>query len=148
MAEENNSKNKENKAVSSGKPAQEQAYLAAIRIRGQHDIRPEIEKGLINLNLLQKNSCSVHKDTPKMRGMLKKVKDYIAWGEIDKETLQSLIAKRGRKSSKDPKKTKKYFLLDSPKGGYAKNGIKKGFSLGGALGYRGSKVNDLLKKMI
>lgn len=142
------SKNAQNAKTKTENSSGNDKFIAAVRIRGQHDLRPEIEKGLRNLNLYQRNSCSVHKDNSKMRGMLNKVKDYVAWGEIDKETLKLLLEKRGKPSSKDSKKTKKYFRLDSPKGGFEKNGVKSGFKANGALGYRGSNINQLLRKMI
>ena len=39
------------------------------------------------------------------------------------------------------------FRLKPPVHGFEKNGIKKQFSLGGALGYRGDAMNDLLRRM-
>lgn len=53
-----------------------------------------------------------------------------------------------RNRQKDPKKIKNYFRLNSPRKGFERKGIKKPFSIGGALGYRGSKINDLIKRMI
>lgn len=129
-------------------PVKKETFLAVIRVRGQHDIRPETDTGLKNLNLISKNACSVHKDTPSIRGMLQKVKDYVAWGEIDDATLKLLVEKRGQVSPKDAKKTKKFFRLHPPRGGFERQGIKVGFNAGGALGYRGAKINDLIKKMV
>jgi large subunit ribosomal protein L30 len=48
---------------------------------------------------------------------------------------------------KDLEGAKPVFRLSPPnKGGY--EGIKRHFSVGGALGYRGEKINDLLRRMI
>jgi large subunit ribosomal protein L30 len=48
---------------------------------------------------------------------------------------------------KDLDGTKPIFRLSPPnKGGY--EGIKRSFNNGGALGYRGKEINDLLKRMI
>ena len=43
---------------------------------------------------------------------------------------------------------KPIFRLRPPKKGYEREGIKKPFSVGGALGYRKDKINELLEKMI
>ena len=83
-----------------------------------------------------------------MRGMLKKVKDYVAWGEVSEALVQELVAKRGEPSPDDPKKTKKYFRLHPPRGGFERGGIKRGFKVGGVLGYRGDKIELLIRKML
>jgi len=49
---------------------------------------------------------------------------------------------------KDVPGMKPFFRLKPPKGGFERGGIKKPFSLGGALGYRKEKINDLIKRMI
>jgi large subunit ribosomal protein L30 len=43
---------------------------------------------------------------------------------------------------------KPVFRLKAPSKGYERKGVKKTFKEGGALGYRGSEINKLLKKMI
>jgi len=43
---------------------------------------------------------------------------------------------------------KKTFRLNPPKKGFERFGIKKPYSTGGALGYRGEKINGLLERMI
>ena len=43
---------------------------------------------------------------------------------------------------------KPVFRLHPPRKGYDKAGIKKPFSVGGSLGYRGDKINTLLEKMM
>lgn len=43
---------------------------------------------------------------------------------------------------------KMVFRLRPPKKGYDRGGIKHPYSLGGALGYRGEKINELLDRMI
>jgi len=54
----------------------------------------------------------------------------------------------GKNSIKDVPGLKSFFRLNPPKGGFGNQGTKKPFSIGGALGYRGAKINDLLKRMI
>jgi large subunit ribosomal protein L30 len=43
---------------------------------------------------------------------------------------------------------KVFFRLGMPRKGFERKGIKYPFSLGGVLGYRKDKINDLLKRMI
>ena len=46
------------------------------------------------------------------------------------------------------KKIKKYFRLNAPRKGFGRKGIKHTFKEGGALGYRGQAINDLIKRMV
>lgn len=143
----------------------EQKKLAAIRIRGFSGVNQTVESTLSMLRLYRKNYCIVVPNSPIYAGMLKKAKDYITWGEVDDEIFDTLIAKRGEEfngreadaSGKikyndfivvNNKKIKKYFRLNSPRKGYGKKGIKHTFKEGGALGYRGNSINDLIKRMI
>ena len=98
-------------------------------------------------------------------GMINKVKDYVTWGEVGEETYKTLLDERkeafkgrssdskgkinyGKFSEIDGKKIKKFFRLNSPRKGYGREGIKYAFNIGGALGYRGDKINDLITRMI
>ena len=53
-----------------------------------------------------------------------------------------------KKDFKDVPGLKNFFKLCPPKGGFEKNGTKKAYSLGGALGYRKEKINELIVKML
>ena len=94
-----------------------------------------------------------------------KAKDYITWGEIDNDTFKLLLDKRGEEFKQrtsdtnnkikyedfitiNSKKLKKYFRLNSPKKGFERKGIKQTFQNGGALGYRGAAINELIKRML
>ncbi len=120
--------------------------LAVILIRGLVRIQTTVKDTLKMLNIERKHVCVVIEDTPSARGMINKCKDYVTWGEIDSATEKILTEKRGVKG-KDGK-LKKYFRLSPPRGGFERKGIKKDFTVSGALGYRGNKINDLIKKMI
>ena len=150
---------KEEPKTSSGK------QLAAIRLRGLNSINSRIEYTLQLLRLYKNNYCCVLQNNEIHSGMLRKVKDYITWGEIDDETFNLLVDKRGEEfkgretDSKgkikynefmiiNNKKIKKYFRLNAPRKGFGRKGIKHPFSNGGALGYRGESINELLKRMI
>ncbi|HDZ35651.1 MAG TPA: 50S ribosomal protein L30, partial [Thermococcus sp.] len=130
------------------------------------------------LRLHRINHLVLVDDNPSYRGMVQKVKDYITWGEIDAETLARLIRKRGRLIGNRPitdeyvqeklgmtieefaKKVvdgemrltdlpniKPVFRLHPPRGGL-KGSKKRSFKEGGALGYRGEKINDLIERML
>ncbi len=43
---------------------------------------------------------------------------------------------------------KHFFKLSPPRHGFERKGIKAQFSMGGALGYRKDKINDLIQRMI
>lgn len=120
--------------------------IAIILIRGLVNIRSDIKDTLKMLGLQRKFACTVRPKNPEVLGMVKKVKDYVTWGDIDEETYNALIEKRGQKDSDG--NTKKFFRLEPPKGGFEKNGTKRSFSEKGALGNRGEKVNELIKRMI
>ncbi len=53
-----------------------------------------------------------------------------------------------KRSLKDIPGLKQFFKLIPPEKGFEKKGIKFQFSLGGALGYRKEKINELLVRMI
>jgi large subunit ribosomal protein L30 len=120
--------------------------LALILIRGRVGIRFDIKDTLNSLNLLRKHACVIIDDNKVTRGMVVKCKDYITYGEIESETIEELTKTRGKKTSEG--KTKKFFSLAPPKGGFERKGIKVPFKKGGALGYRGKKISDLIKKML
>jgi len=132
--------------------------IAIIRVRGKNKIKTPIKYTLDLLRLKNKNQCVILLDkSDSIMGMIKTAKDYITYGEIDDQTLNLLAEKRGKEAKADSKikpleiNGKKYipiFALNPPKQGYGRKGIKVAFKVGGALGYRANKINDLIKKMI
>ena len=139
--------------------------IAIIRVRGLTGIRHDIDNTLKKLRLYKKNYCVVIQKTSAYVGMVKKIKDYVTWGDIDEGTYKILMDKRseeykGKVSDRkekikynkfidvNGKKIKKIFRLNSPKKGYGRKGVKVSFNQGGALDYRGNKINDLIKRMI
>jgi large subunit ribosomal protein L30 len=133
-------KPKEAKPVKPSVPEKQETngLLAVVLVRGMIRVRQPIKDTLAMLNLKTKNSVSLIPNTPTMFGMIKKVKDYVTWGSIDLETL-TILKKRGEH---------KNYRLNPPRKGYGRKGIKKSFHIGGALGNRGEKINDLLQRMI
>jgi large subunit ribosomal protein L30 len=149
--------------------------FAVIRIRGK--ARKEIEDTLKMLRLKSLNNCVILPEKPDFKGMLQKAKDFITWGEIEKEVLVELLKKRLRtKGDKrvDEKTLKQLTNFESFEEfasalleGKVKikdfEGLKPVFRLTppskgfksikehwpkGDLGYRGKEINELIKRMI
>lgn len=122
-------------------------YIAVILVRGLVGVSREIGDTLHHLRLRKKHACAVFERSPQVLGMLQKAKDFVTWGYIDDDTYALLKEKRGRK---DPKTGElyTYFLLQPPKGGFEKKGIKNTYGHGGVLGFRDEKINDLIKRMV
>ena len=70
--------------------------IAVVQVRGAINMTRKVKDTLKFLKLIRKNSCVIVELTDSVKGMLLKVKDYVTWGEIDKETAKELLAKRGR----------------------------------------------------
>ncbi len=124
--------------------------VAIIRVRGIIGIRKDIKDTLDMLRLYKKNYCVVLNNTPSINGMVKKVKDYVTYGDISEETSKLLIEKRGKTAhDREGKEVlKPFFRLNPPRKGFGRKGIKLPFAVGGALGNREDKINDLIKRMI
>ena len=134
--------------------------IAAIRLRGMHDVNPDTRETLKSLRLLRCNYCVVLHDTPSTRGMLQRAKDRITWGSIDDATYALLVSKRGEPYSGrtegyherkfievQGKRIKPFFRLNPPTGGFERKGIKTPKSIGGALGAR-KDINELIRRMV
>ena len=151
---------------------------AVIRVRGQPDVNYDIENTMRLLGITKVNHCVVVPENDVMKGMLQKAKDYITWGEVSEEALTQMISVRGRLAGdkmitdeylaektefqtvadlakaiindgyrmKDVEGAKIVFRLHPPVKGY--EGNKVPFRSGGALGYRGEKINDLIVRML
>lgn len=142
-----------------------QEKIAVIRVRGSVNLNHQVKHTLELLRLYRKNYCVVLDNTPITKGMINKVKDHVTWGAVSAETLKTLLEKRsepykGRETDSrgrikykkfntfNNKKIKPYFRLNPPKKGFGRKGIKQPFSVGGALGNRKEKINDLIARMI
>lgn len=136
--------------------------ICIIRIHGKVKIKKDIEETLHRLKLRRKYSCVVFNITKENMGMIKKVRNFVAFGDISRETLEKLIEKRGQfldKKKIDVKKAaeeimagkkpeeagiKPFFRLHPPRGGIkSKVHFPKGI-----LGNNGEKINDLVKRML
>jgi large subunit ribosomal protein L30 len=150
---------------------------AIVQVRGTVKTRREIKDTLKMLRLHHINHCVLVPDSPAYLGMIRKVKDYVAYGEVDEETLAQILQTRGRLTG-NMRLTDEYIkehtafadisefacgLAD----GSAKmtdvpglkpvirlhpprkgfRSIKRTYQQGGALGYYGAEINSLLYKM-
>ena len=152
--------------------------LAVVRIRGTVNVPRPVRETLALLGLHRNCHATLVDDRPAYLGMLRKAAVWITWGEIDYETLLELLRRRGRLRGNKPLTdeyaqklgfkdladlakaiyelrvdfrrlpgVKPVFRLHPPSGGY-KGKIKRSYKEGGAWGYRGSAINDLLKRMM
>ncbi len=106
--------------------------LAAIRLKGTLKVRDDIRDTMQILGMKKKLSMSILPNNPTTAGMLRKSQDFIAWGELSQELGEQFKGKR-------------VVSLKPPKGGF--RSLKQMYPKGD-LGYRGEKINELIKRMI
>ena len=138
--------------------------FAVVRIRGSVNVEKGVGDTLTMLNLKSPNHCVAIPETKQYLGMLRKTKDRITWGKIDKKTLSKLLEKRG-KIPKEKLKEMKMKNFDDLSEALMKNKLKlklmfrlnppiHGFKSTrlpypkGDLGSRGEKINELLERMV
>jgi large subunit ribosomal protein L30 len=69
---------------------------AVVRMRGTVNVNRKIKDTLSMLRLHRRYHCVVVPVTDSYRGMLQVVKDYVAFGEVNADTLATILRKRGR----------------------------------------------------
>ncbi|MDH7606841.1 MAG: 50S ribosomal protein L30 [Candidatus Bathyarchaeota archaeon] len=161
----------------SGK-SEERKCIAVVRVRGTISAPLQVRETLRMLNLKRNNHAILIDNRPSFLGMLKTAQNFVTWGEVSKETIITMLKERGRlagnKKLTDEYAQKigyksveeladaifnckieywnlpeiqPYFKLHPPSKGF-KGKIKKSYSAGGELGYRGEQINALLERMI
>ena len=149
---------------------------AVVRVRGSINVKPKIKETMKLMRLNRVNHCVIVPENETYDGMLKIIKDYVTWGEVDIETTELMLESSGKTSGnaiftkkelkdssfktmkalaknlsegkvvmRDVPKLKPLFRLHPPRKGY--EGVKRSFKEGGALGYRGEKINQLIRRM-
>jgi len=138
--------------------------IVAVRISGMVNINGDVQETLYRLRLRRKYAAVLLEDTPLNNKLLHSVRNKIAYGKIDKDTLIELIEKRGKpiKSTDkvDAEKIishlgkkklsdiglKPFFRLHPPRGGIES---KKHAGVGkGVLGDNKEKINALVRRML
>lgn len=143
--------------------------IIALRIRGKVGVSRNVEQTLYMLRLRKKMAAVILDDSKEIKGMIQKVKDYIAFDEVNEETLKLLLLKRAKlPGNKNPhydeKKAdelakkilenkikisetgiKPFFALHPPRGGFKKS-IKEPYPKG-ILG-KNKNLNELIKVMV
>ncbi|MGM5479998.1 MAG: uL30 family ribosomal protein [Nanobdellota archaeon] len=117
--------------------------VAIILIRGLDSLSSRVKTTLETLNMNKKHSCVIVDDSHSLRGKLRILQNTVTFGDVSDETIELL-----KKNARSHKSKKNVFFLAPPKGGFERKGIKSSFNSGGALGDRGSAINDLIKKMM
>jgi large subunit ribosomal protein L30 len=151
------------------------AYLV-VRIRGTVNIPHWANNTLDNLNLDKRFRATVIPENPESLGMLRKVKEMVAWTSADSTIIKELLEKRGKKTGFKPitisdlpegyntmeelasaiadnritlskiRSIKPWFALNSPRGGF-KRKTKTEYSQDGILGeHKG--LTDIVKRML
>jgi large subunit ribosomal protein L30 len=77
------------------------AYLV-VRIKGTVNIPVWAKKTLDNLNLDKKFRATIIAENSETLGMLRRVKDIVAWTSVDASFVKELLEKRGRKNGYKP----------------------------------------------
>ncbi len=169
--------NKANAAANAATLAHTNAVVI-IRLRGVQNINPKTKDTLKYMRVNRVNHAVVLPGNATTKGMLQVAKDFITWGEVEAATLATVIKSRGRLvgdqpitdthiakgtpyktidalaaaivkgefSYKDVPEVKPIFRLHPAKKGI--EGVKRSFQAGGALGYRGKDINELLGRMV
>ena len=131
--------------------------VAVVRVRGRIGVRRTINETLSRLNLDRVNCLALVFGTPSNLGMIKKCTDFVTFGEINSEVLGRVLKKKGAKATKEDidalisgeKRAKEVLKLPirlkPPRHGF--ESTKLSYPNGGAVGYRGEAINDLLKRM-
>jgi len=138
--------------------------ILVIRIAGQVDLNSDVKETLHRLKIRRKYAAVLIKPTAENLKLLQKIRNHVAFGTIDKETLEELIEKRSqpidKKTKIDPKKIieqldkkslidlgiKPFFRLHPPRKGIDS---KKHFGVNkGVLGDNKEKINELVRRML
>ena len=156
----------------------ERKSIIAVRIRGTIRAPRQVRETLQMLRLTRNNYSVLIDNRPSFLGMLKTAQNFMTWGEASEETVKMLIKERGRlagnkKLTNEYAQKVGYnsleelgeaifncqveywklpniqpvFRLHPPSKGF-KGKVKKGYGMGGELGYRREKINELIKRMI
>jgi len=135
--------------------------LIVIRISGQINLSNNVKETLFRLRLRRKYTAILLKPSRETEKILNSVRNHVAYGDIDTETLTKLIELRGQSAKKidatkivqdlDKKSLtdlglKPFFRLHPPRKGIDSKkhfGVRKG-----VLGDNKNKINELVRRML
>ena len=135
--------------------------ILVIRISGLVEVSSEIEESLFRIHLRRKYSATLLEPTHSNLALLKKIRNFVAYGNVDESTIKEIVEKRGEPlpgkkvnlSSVSEQASKKklsdlglkpFFRLHPPRGGIDS---KQHFPQG-VLGDHKEKINDLIRRML
>jgi large subunit ribosomal protein L30 len=151
------------------------AYLV-VRIKGTVNIPHWAQTTLDGLNLDKRFRATIVPESPEYLGMLRRVKEVVAWTKADTGIVKELLEKRGRKAGYKPitksdipkeyrsidelasaiaenkvaiskiEGLKPWFALSPPRGGF-KRKTKTQYAQDGVLGEDGELV-EMVKRML
>jgi large subunit ribosomal protein L30 len=150
--------------------------FVVLRIKGSVNVPYWARYTLDSLNLYKKFWATILPETQDSLGMLKKIKDFVAWTNVDASLVKDLLEKRGKgEGSKSFKllpqvgdyhnveelasdiakdkirlsnlqMVKPWFALSPPRGGFKKN-TKRPYNQNGILG-EDKELAHLIRRMI
>jgi large subunit ribosomal protein L30 len=151
------------------------AYLV-VRIKGTVNIPQQAKKTLDGLNLDKRFRATIVPESIEYLGMLRRVKEEVAWTKADAIIVKELLEKRGRKTGYKPitkpdlpkeynsidqlasaiaenkvtmsklRGIKPWFSLNPPKGGFRRK-TKTQYAQDGILGEDGN-LAEIVKRML
>jgi large subunit ribosomal protein L30 len=137
--------------------------IIVIRISGLVEMPKEVQEALFRMRLRKKYTAILLRETEENMKLLQKVRNFVAFGSINDETLALLIQKRAKsmdnkkidsksvveqlkKKDLEDLKIKPFIGLHPPRGGIDSKihfPQKKG-----VLGDNKEKINDLVRRML
>lgn len=151
------------------------AYVV-LRIKGTVNVPHWARYTLDNLSLYKKFWATILPETPESIGMLRKIKDFVAWSHVDASFVKELLEKRGKTIGSKPLKllpdsapyndidelaadlakdkirlsslqmVKPWFALNPPRGGFRRK-TKTQYHQKGVLG-EDKELVEIIKRMI
>lgn len=151
------------------------AYVV-LRIKGTVNVPHWARYTLDNLSLYKKFWATLLPETPESIGMLRKIKDFVAWSHVDASFVKELLEKRGKTIGSKPLRllpdsapyndidelaadlakdkirlsslqmVKPWFALNPPRGGF-KRKTKTQYHQKGVLG-EDKELVEIIKRMI
>jgi len=123
--------------------------ICVLRIAGRAAVKKEIDNTLRRLKIGRKFNCIFVDGKDKViMGMVRKVEDYVAYGEVSEDFRKKIEKEKGEKDF-ETGKLKKYFRLCPPRGGFKKSTKLHAKSGKGILGkWEDNELNKLMEKML